>query len=232
MTSESNSSAPDRADSSDRDESAPAVEKAEVPRPAGPTRRLQLSQLIVAILAVLATIALFFLGNRWLDERAREAAARTQANISIQAGVQPNDSRTMGGKLQPIRWRAWFFIVNYGPATATQFIVNIRTASPRRVIAGNLGVAVQPTAAEVRIVPRSSGLHQVVVKNLQPGDGFWVEMFIMPREAEVEAVNQLWPKQMFSRQFTAHFIETIDATGENVNVSTDGIYEFGSLSND
>ncbi|HEY0158443.1 MAG TPA: hypothetical protein VGF28_14265 [Thermoanaerobaculia bacterium] len=205
------------------------VASASILRPHAPTRKIQISQLSVAIIGVVVTVVLFWLGNRWLDARAEKAAARTQANVSIQGGVQPNDSRVVGGKLEPIRWRAWFFVVNYGPATATQFIVNIRTASPRRAITGNFNIAVQPTAAEVSIVPRSSGLHQVVVKNLQPGDGFWIEMLIMPQDAEVEAVNKLWPKQMFSEQLTAHFIDTVDAVGENVNISIDGIYKFGSL---
>lgn len=207
-----------------------SIDGANTPTPVPtPTRRIQKWQLVVAIVTVV-TGGLYFVGNHVLQERrAAQAAARVAANISIQAGIQPARSHVVGNKLVPLRWYAWAFVMNNGPATSKQFFINIWTVHPNRVRSSAPIVKVGPTAADVRIVPRSMGLYQVVVTNLQPGDGFLLEQDFAPSAAESGTINKLWPGKMFDEVFTSHFITTIDISGENVVGTVDGMYKFGSI---
>lgn len=201
---------------------------AAAPTPA-PTRRIQKWQLTVAIAAVVLAAAVFWVTTALQNRRAADAVARVTANVSVQAGIQPSRSQIVQGKVVPLRWYGWYFVMNNGPATAKQFFVNIWTANPARVRSDRPTLRTTPTAADVRVVPRSMGLYQVVVSNLQPGDGFWLEQDFAPTEPEAEAINRLWPTKMFDEEFTSRFVTSIGVTGENVAGKVDGMYSFGSI---
>src|ERR1041384_8154005 len=96
-------------------------------RPSSPTRRIQIIQLVVAVIGVAGTLAL---GTWFQNRRSEEALARSRANISLQGGIQPTHWLGDAAARFPARWDGWFFVLNSGPATAKQFIINIQTAAP------------------------------------------------------------------------------------------------------
>jgi hypothetical protein len=193
-----------------------------------PSRRIQKWQLAAAVTAVAAAIIGGILTVTLQRQRHAEDLARTQANVSIQAGVQPSIWETVDGQRTPRTWFAWMFIMNYGPAAADQLIVHVHLANPERMSHSLPRITSSPAAAEVKVLQRRPlGYYQLVVSNLQPGEGFRLEIDFVPSPTEVSVVRQVWPRQMFERAFTRHFISSIDAMGERVNASLDGIYKFG-----
>ena len=195
---------------------------------APPSRRIQKWQLVAAVTAVVVGVIGVVLTITLQQRRYAEDLARTQANVSIQAGVQPSTWEPADGQRAPRTWFAWMWVINYGPAEANQFIVHVHLANPDRVSHSLPRVTSSPAAAEIKILQRRPlGYYQLVVGKLQPGDGFALEIDFVPSPDEVRIVRKMWPAQMFDLEFTRHFITSIDAMGENVNASLDGMSSFG-----
>jgi hypothetical protein len=194
-----------------------------------PTRRIQKWQLIVAVIGTAIAVSGIWFAYFAQERRRVSELERGQANISVQGGVRPVRSRGPRDARVPIGWEAWWYVIGEGPATAKQLIVNIWPTQSDTMWHGQPEIVSRPTAGQVEIVERSEGrLYQLVVKNLQAGDGFLMVIPFAPGGSEVSVLADLWQIGMFSREFSKHFISMMNAVGENVHISFDGMTEFSS----